>query len=316
MESDTTTPSSTPSDSVPTPSSTHTLTSLRSTIRLLVQGISPPLSTPLWWLATYFSHPDGFLYISLHMSDFDDDDHDLFGPINDLNSSIMSHSVSSMGGNSLSGSLYGGFGISNMIRPSTLHAASNAINVVYQNLPNMPTIPSITNIQNMSLPNMSSFFGSAQSTVAAPPSSSSSLSTSSLLPVPDVDITSSSSSVPIDSTLSATAAYYSMQPTISDSPTNSDSSQQIHLSPSSTAVSPLLPLNSVSSNSSSSSSSSNNLLLSELNSDSSLVSPFSSTPQTKIFLPGGDINQLITNIDITSQSHVDARNTESHEELP
>lgn len=36
---------------------------LAPTSSILIQGISPPLETPLHWLYQHFCHPDGFLYI-------------------------------------------------------------------------------------------------------------------------------------------------------------------------------------------------------------------------------------------------------------
>eukprot|EP00659_Diplonema_papillatum_P011480 gene11480-17660_t len=37
--------------------------------RLLVQGVSPALATPLVWLAEYMAHPDGFLHINIRTYD-------------------------------------------------------------------------------------------------------------------------------------------------------------------------------------------------------------------------------------------------------
>ena len=31
--------------------------------KVLIQGISVPFETPMFWLSSYFSHPDNFLYI-------------------------------------------------------------------------------------------------------------------------------------------------------------------------------------------------------------------------------------------------------------
>jgi len=34
-------------------------------LRIIIQGIEPPLSTPVQWLSEHFSHPDNFLHISI-----------------------------------------------------------------------------------------------------------------------------------------------------------------------------------------------------------------------------------------------------------
>lgn len=31
--------------------------------RIVIQGIEPPLETPIHWISEHFSHPDNFLYI-------------------------------------------------------------------------------------------------------------------------------------------------------------------------------------------------------------------------------------------------------------
>jgi len=31
--------------------------------RVVIQGIEPPLETPIHWISEHFSHPDNFLYI-------------------------------------------------------------------------------------------------------------------------------------------------------------------------------------------------------------------------------------------------------------
>jgi len=31
--------------------------------RVVIQGIEPPLETPIHWISEHFSHPDNFLYV-------------------------------------------------------------------------------------------------------------------------------------------------------------------------------------------------------------------------------------------------------------
>ena len=52
-------------DSPNTLSSTlqHCLQSVPNASSVVIQGVSPALETPIWWLYQHLSHPDGFLYI-------------------------------------------------------------------------------------------------------------------------------------------------------------------------------------------------------------------------------------------------------------
>jgi autophagy-related protein 5 len=137
--------------------------SLLPNVRLLVQGFAPHLSTPLWHLCTYCSHPDAFLYIAIHIAEPESEEEramrDPFGTGDvGTTSGGVGHTASgsmdgSMGmgmGMGMSGSgLFGygggqgsGFLGSFVSSPSALpgyHAAHNALNVVYQNLPSMPS---------------------------------------------------------------------------------------------------------------------------------------------------------------------------------
>jgi hypothetical protein len=135
--------------------------SLLPNVRLLVQGFAPHLSTPLWYLCTYCSHPDAFLYIALHIAEPESEEErtmrDPFGTgvgtasgaghtaSGSMDGSMGMGMGMGMGGSGLFG--YGGgqgsgFLGSFVSSPSALpgyHAAHNALNVVYQNLPSMPS---------------------------------------------------------------------------------------------------------------------------------------------------------------------------------
>jgi autophagy-related protein 5 len=133
---------------------------LLPTARLLIQGFCPPLSTPLSWLSTYCSHPDGFLYVAVQLEEPETEEErrermDPFASTRgEMSMSMMGASGSGMGS--------GFMNSMTNFHPSTLpgyHAASNAVNVVYQNLPALPSIP---------LPSMTSLFGGAAASPSMP----------------------------------------------------------------------------------------------------------------------------------------------------
>ena len=143
-------------------------------VRILIQGFCPPLSTPLSWLCTYASHPDGFLYVAVHIVEQETEEElarrDPFGNMSagmGMDSMSMGMGVGmGMGMGGYGHGLANSFGLGGVVStvtnfsPSTIpgyHAASNAMNVVYQNLPSI--LPSVT-LPNI---NMTSLFGANQS---------------------------------------------------------------------------------------------------------------------------------------------------------
>ena len=157
--------------------------SLLPHVRLLVQGFAPPLSTPLWWLCTYCSHPDQWLYVTVHITESESEEElalrDPFGTganttISMPTSGFGSTGAGSTGGGGLMSSMMGNIGLGsyyNLGGGSSMggaqqhslpgyHAATNAMNVVYQNLPSLP-LPSLVTS------GVSALFGSNQSTAAA-----------------------------------------------------------------------------------------------------------------------------------------------------
>jgi len=156
---DATTPITSPTSVAVAP---HSI-SLLPNVRLLVQGFTPPLSTPLWWLCTYCAHPDAFLYVCVQIVEVETEEEralrDPFaaaaaaGMMGGMNMSMSGHGQ----GSGLMGSMLG------LNSLPGYYAASNAVNVVYQNLPSLPIMPSLPiAIPSVPIPSIP-FFGAAGS---------------------------------------------------------------------------------------------------------------------------------------------------------